>query len=113
MSSGGLFVQWFPTKCSRQGSPASCCAALVFLLLSAANVYGQGFAGSMMSSKKKITLHRKLPAAIHLTATTFAVKATARDNAQADVAQSLSEILETDLLKNDSKLHAEAKSPEF
>ena len=67
----------------------------------------------MMSSKKKIVLHRKLPAAIHLTATAFAVKTTARDNAQADVAQSLSEILETELLKNDSKLHAEAKSPEF
>jgi hypothetical protein len=81
--------------------------------LSAANVHGQGFAGSVMSSKKKIVLHRKLPAAIHLTATTFAVKTTARDNAQADVAQSLSEILETDLLKNDSKLHAETKSPEF
>ena len=67
----------------------------------------------MISSKKKIVLHRKLPAAIHLTATTFAVKTTARDNAQADVAKSLSEILETELLKNDTRLHAEENSPEF
>ena len=86
---------------------------VLFLWLCASSSYGQGFGAAVISSKKKVVLHRKLPAAIHLTDTTFTVKTTARDKAQADVAQSLSEILETELLKNDSRLHVEKSSPEL
>jgi hypothetical protein len=106
-------VQRFSTKYIRQASPTFWCAVLGFLLLCAVNGRAQGFGGSVIGSKQKIVLHRKLPAAIHLTATTFAVKTTARDKAQEDVAQSLSEILETELLKNDTRLHAEKGSPEL
>jgi hypothetical protein len=104
-------VQQFSTWSIREVSPTFWC--VVFLLLSAANIQAQGFGGSVISGKKKVVLHRKLPAAIRLTATTFAVKASARDKTQADVAQSLSEILETELLKHDTRLHAEQSSPEL
>jgi hypothetical protein len=105
-------VQPFSTKSIRQSSSSFWCAVLVFLLLCSVNGRAQGFGGSVIGSRKKIVLHRKLPAAIHLTATTFAIQTEARDKAQADVAQSLSEILETELLKNDTRLHAEKGSPE-
>jgi hypothetical protein len=85
---------------------------LLLILFYASTAYAQGFAGSF-SGKKKILLHRKLPAAIHVTATSFAVKAVSRDKTQADVAQSLSDILETELLKHDKRLHVEKNSPEL
>jgi hypothetical protein len=76
-------------------------------------IHGQGFSGKIAGGKTKIALHRKLPAAIHLNTTSFAVTASARDKNQADVAQSLSDILETELLKDDKRLHVEKKSPEL
>ncbi len=70
----------------------------------------QGF-GNL--SKKKIVLHRKLPPAIQFTGTTFTVKVSARDPKDADLAGKMKDLLETELLKNDNKLHAEANSQEL
>ena len=77
--------------------------------------HAQGFTGGITSgkTKKKVVLRRKLPSAIRLTANSFAVKATAHDKAQADVAQSLSDVLETELLKNDHRLRVEKGNPDF
>ena len=72
--------------------------------------HSQGF-GTMVGTKKRVFLHRKLPAAIHLTASSFAVKATAHDKSQADVAQSLSDILVTELQKGNSLLGVDQNSP--
>lgn len=72
--------------------------------------HSQGF-GTMVHSKKRVFLHRKLPAVIHLTADTFAIKAGSLDKSQADVAQSLSDILETELEKGDHRLRVDTHSP--
>jgi len=72
--------------------------------------WAQGF-GNL--GKKKIVLHRKLPPAIQFTGTTFTVKVTARDPKDADLAGKMKDLLETELLKNDNKLHAEANSQEL
>ena len=84
-----------------------------FLGLTASFANGQGFTGGITSgkTKKKVVLRRKLPSAIKLTATSFAVKTTAHDKNQADVAQALADVLETDLLKNDHRLKVEKNSP--
>lgn len=63
--------------------------------------------------KKKVVLRRKLPSAIKLSATSFAVKTTAHDKNQEDVAQAMADVLETDLLKNDHRLKVEKNSPDF
>ncbi len=88
---------------------------LVGACLIAPMAHAQGFTGGITSgkTKKKVVLRRKLPSAIQLNASSFAVKAAAHDKAQADVAQSLSDVLETDLLKNDHKLRVEKNSPDF
>ncbi|HST10530.1 MAG TPA: hypothetical protein VLL05_09130, partial [Terriglobales bacterium] len=77
--------------------------------------YSQGFTGGITSgkTKKKVVLRRKLPSAIKLTASSFAVKTTAHDKNQVDVAQSLSDVLETEIMKNDHKLRVEKNSPDF
>jgi hypothetical protein len=76
-------------------------------------VHGQNFS-SGLSGKKKITLHRKLPAAVKLSnITSFNVSANARAKGQEDVAQSLSDILETEILKNDKRLRSEKSSPDL
>jgi hypothetical protein len=62
-------------------------------------------------SKKTITLHRKLPAMVHLTGTTFAVQAVSHDGTQAEVAQVLTDILESTLLKNDKNLTPDKTAP--
>ena len=64
---------------------------------------GQGF-GKL---RKKVTLHRKLPAAVQLSGTTISVKTGAREAKNTEVAQQLTTILETELLKNDSRLQIE------
>jgi hypothetical protein len=63
--------------------------------------------------KKKIVLHRKLPPVIQFTGTTFTVKVTARDPKDADLAGKMKDLLETELLKNDNKLHADPNSQEL
>jgi tetratricopeptide (TPR) repeat protein len=104
-------LQWFSTKSHRGSSSILWYYIWCTVVFYAAAAYSQGFGGSIVSGKKKILLHRKLPAAIHLTAASFDVKATARDQAQADIAQAVSDLLETELLKNDKRLHVEKNSP--
>jgi tetratricopeptide (TPR) repeat protein len=81
----------------------------------ASQAQAQGFAGGITSgkTKKKVVLARKLPSAVRLMANSFAVKTTAHDKNQADVAQSLSDVLETEIMKNDHKLREEKNSPDF
>jgi tetratricopeptide (TPR) repeat protein len=82
---------------------------LALFLLVAPHASAQGFGGS----KKKIQLHRVLPAAVQLTGTSFDIKASAHDPKQADVAQSLSDLLETELLKDNHNLKADTTSPDY
>ena len=108
-----------PVSISRFGRTSALLPRLLgcFLILSlaASLAYSQGFTGGITSgkSKKKVVLRRKLPSAIRLTASSFAIQANAHDKNQADVAQSLSDMLETELLKNDHKLRVEKNSPDF
>jgi hypothetical protein len=90
-------------------------ACLLSIALTASFAHAQGFTGGITSAKtkKKVVLRRKLPSAIKLTATSFAVNTTAHDKNQADVAQALADVLETDLLKNDHRLKVEKNSPDF
>jgi hypothetical protein len=76
----------------------------------AAPVYPQGF-GNV--GKKKIILHRKLPPVIQFTGTTFSVKVTSRDPKYADLTGKLKDLLETELLKDNDKLRADANSTEL
>jgi hypothetical protein len=85
-------------------------SALGFCLLLAAPVYPQGF-GNV--GKKKIVLHRKLPPVIQFTGTTFSIKVTSRDPKYADLTGKLKDLLETELLKDNDKLHADANSSEL
>jgi hypothetical protein len=70
----------------------------------------QGF-GNM--GKKKIVLHRKLPPVIQFTGTTFSIKVTSRDPKYADLTGKLKDLLETELLKDNGKLRADANSTEL
>src|ERR1700733_11367640 len=63
--------------------------------------------------KSKLTLHRKLPPVVHFTGSTFSVKTTSRDTKTADATASLTDLLETELLKDNSRLRVEANSPEL
>jgi hypothetical protein len=76
---------------------------IVFVALGIIPAEGQGF-GKL---HKKVTLHRKLPAAVQLSGTTISVKTGAREAKNTEVAQQLTTILETELLKNDSRLQIE------
>ena len=69
--------------------------------------FAQGFG----SSKKKITLQRKLPPTAHLNGTAINVEVTGH-NIQADVAPALRDMLEAELLKDDHRLRAEDKHPD-
>jgi hypothetical protein len=67
-----------------------------------------------MSGKKAITLHRKLPAAVKLTnVSKFSAVATAKAKDQEDVAQSLSDILVTELQNDDKRLQEDKTSPDM
>src|SRR5215831_462762 len=77
--------------------------ALVVLLLANAPAWPQGFSGAM-GSKKTIILHRKLPAAVKLTSiSTFEVAGNAKNKDQADVAQTLGDVLVTEIQKDDRR----------
>ena len=71
-------------------------------LTSAAHAQGFG------SSKKKVTLHRKLPPTAHLDGSAFEVQVT-EHNFQSDVVNSLHDMLEAGLLKDDHRLWADDK----
>jgi hypothetical protein len=81
---------------------------LLLVVSSALPSYGQGFG----KTKRKVTLERRLPAAVHLTGTAIQVKSSARDPRNGEVAKLLQEILEAELLKNDKRLKLEAANPE-
>jgi hypothetical protein len=85
--------------------------AVGFCFLFARGISAQGF--DKLGMKKKITLHRKLPAVIHFTGTTFQVEVTSRDPKHADVAAILKDRLETELSKSNPHLQADEKSPEL
>jgi hypothetical protein len=63
--------------------------------------------------KKKIVLHRKLPPVIQFTGTTFSVKVTSHDPKYADLTGKLKDLLDTELMKDNGKLRAEANSTEL
>jgi tetratricopeptide (TPR) repeat protein len=74
-----------------------------------AYVHGQGF-GTI--SKKKITLRRKLPAAVHLPGTAVRIQVAARDPKSAEIASEFSDILQAELLKYDTNLRVEQSRPD-
>jgi len=67
----------------------------------------QGFG----SSKKKVTLRRKLPPTAHVSGSAINVQVTA-NNIQTDTASDLRNMLEAELLKNDRRLRSEDKHPD-
>ena len=84
----------------------ACCAAL--LLLQPGITSAQGFG----SSKKTITLQRKLPGLIHLPGDGIDIRPVVRDPTQRDLAQALSDLLLVTLQKNDTALHSDKTSPD-
>jgi hypothetical protein len=74
------------------------------LALSTPALQAQGFG----SSKKKVTLHRKLPPVAHLGGTTIHVDVQAK-GFQGDIATDLQRMLETELLKDDLRLRTADK----
>lgn len=74
-------------------------------LTSAAHAQGFG------SSKKKVTLHRKPPPTAHLDGSAFEVPIT-EHNFQSDAVNSLRDMLEAGLLKDDHRLCADDKHPD-
>jgi len=96
-------AEWVPSWFS--------CASVALLLLvipvtaSHAQSFGNG--------KKKVTLQRRLPAAVHFNGTAFDVRVTAHDASQANVAQTIAELLPTDLQRENDKLHLDKNSPDL
>jgi Plant specific mitochondrial import receptor subunit TOM20 len=84
---------------------ATSCLLLAISLSSTALAQGFG------SSKKKITLHRKLPPIAHLDGTAINVQVTGH-NVQPDVATALRDMLEAELLKDDHRLRSDDKHPD-
>jgi hypothetical protein len=82
--------------------------SVAHVTLFCANGYGQGFG----TTKKKITLHRKLPPNAHLTGKTFKVEANAHGSIQQDVPQDLRTMLEVEIMKDDARLSQDDKSPD-
>jgi hypothetical protein len=82
---------------------------LALCCLSLSPAHAQNFG----SGKKKVTLQRRLPAAVHFEGTSFDVHVTAHDAAQASVAQTLGDLLPTDLQRENPKLHQEKGSPDL
>jgi hypothetical protein len=93
---------------------ASICRFLFFVLalccLSGMVLHAQGF-GTF--DKSKIVLHRKLPPVVRFNGTSFNIKATSRDTKNADAAGTLKDLLETELLKDNSRWRVDASSPEM
>jgi hypothetical protein len=89
--------------------------SLTLLVYVAAPAHGQilgfGKKEGFGLSKDKVTLHRKLPALVHLTTKTFSVQAVSHDHNQAEVAQVLGDILENTLIKNNHDLTPVKTSP--
>jgi Plant specific mitochondrial import receptor subunit TOM20 len=73
---------------------------LPILLFVPAAVSGQGFG----INKKKVVLHRRLPAAVHLPAGTVSIKVAGINYEAQQVSELLRSTLETDILKNNKSL---------
>jgi tetratricopeptide (TPR) repeat protein len=73
-------------------------------LVMAVQVRSQSF-GTLVF-KDKVTLVRKLPAAVHLTGATIKIKVTGHDD-QSDLVHDLQALLETELLKDDPQLRVD------
>ena len=86
------------------------CLAVSCLLLAislSSTTLAQGFG----STKKKITLHRKLPPIAHLDGTAINVQVTGH-SVQPDVVSALRDMLEAELLKDDHRLRSDDKHPD-
>ena len=64
-------------------------------------------AQSFGKARRKITLHRKLPAIAPLTGKTFTVRVTAREIRHKNLAAQLSDTVETEITRNDHRLSPE------
>lgn len=84
------------------------CMSVAHVTWFCANAHAQGFG----TTKKKITLHRKLPPNAHLTGKTFKVEASSHGSIQQDVPQDLKTMLEVEIMKDDSRLSQDDKSPD-
>src|ERR1039458_10484941 len=62
------------------------------------------------AAKERVLLQRKLPALVHLTGTSFKVRATAHSD-QAELANDLQTQLETELLTDDRHERADERAP--
>lgn len=69
-------------------------------------------AQSFASAKEKVTLHRKLPALIHLTGSSIKIEIPGQD-VNGDVSYDLQALLETELLKDDPDLHVDNANPDI
>jgi len=65
------------------------------------------------SGKKKVTMRRRLPAAVHFSGTAFDVHVTAHEQSYEEVAQTLSDLLPTELEKDDKRLHVDKNAPDL
>ncbi len=74
--------------------------------------FGQGFGQGIAKLKKTITLQRKLPAAVQLPGSTFAVKAIAPNPQYRDVAEKLRQMVETELVRFNSQLSPNPDAPD-
>jgi hypothetical protein len=83
------------------------CALLSIGLLAATLADAQSF--GTLAFKDKVTLVRKLPAAVHLSGATIKVKVTGHDD-QRDLIHDLEGLLETELLKDDPELRVDQSS---
>ncbi|MBV9340875.1 MAG: hypothetical protein JO159_08300 [Acidobacteria bacterium] len=82
---------------------------LLFIFLSTVQIWAQGF-GTI--SKKKVTMHRKLPAAIHLPGNSLKLEVTSRDPKNNEMASQVSDILQAQLLKYNSNLRIDPSHPD-
>ncbi len=85
---------------------------VIFCLCTGALGAATSQAQSFGAQKEKVTLHRKLPALIHLTGSSVKVVVPGQDTA-GDVSYDLQALLETELLKDDPSLHVEANNPDI
>jgi len=91
---------------------AQLAAVAILFLLTLSSAWGQGF-DSLTTSKIKVTMQRRLPAAVHFDGTAFDVHVKARDTSLTDVAQRIGDLLPTDLQSENTKLHGDKNSPDL
>jgi hypothetical protein len=88
-------------------------ACIVFAMCVCCLPLSSARAQSFGSGKKKVTMQRRLPAAVQFTASSFAVRVTSRDAAHNNVAQTLADLLPTELQREDKQLHVDNNAPEL